>query len=115
MDDLDFQVQTIFFESNIISKASHYGYIIYFRFFEFLELDYVKINTKIKINSVPCIQPEILKVIQNSCLTLTFKVNYEGQVTYVSHFEILNIRYVWIDSEDEPVSRIQTMMNKGSQ
>ena len=25
------------------------------------------------------------------CLTLIFKVNYKGQVTYVSHFEIPNI------------------------
>ena len=27
------------------------------------------------------------------CLTLIFKVNYGGQVTYVSHFEILKIGY----------------------
>ena len=63
MVDLDFQGQTIFFEIIIIFKVSHHSYIIYFRFFEFLDLDYVKINTKIK--SVSCIQPEIIKVIQN--------------------------------------------------
>ena len=34
------------------------------------------------------------KVHLKVCLTLIFKVNYEGQVTYVSHFEILNIGYV---------------------
>ena len=28
------------------------------------------------------------------CLTLIFKVNYGGQVTYVSHFEIPKIGYV---------------------
>ena len=28
------------------------------------------------------------------CLILIFKVNYKGQVTYVSHFEIPNIGYV---------------------
>ena len=34
----------------------------------------------------------------NVCLTLIFKVNYGGQVTYVSHFEIPNIGYVQIDT-----------------
>ena len=63
MVDIDFQGQTIFFEIIIIFKVSLYSYIIYFIFFEFLDLDYVKINTKIK--SVACIQPEIIKVIQN--------------------------------------------------
>ena len=63
MVDIDFQGQTIFFEVIIIFKVSLYSYIIYFRFFEFLDLDYDKINTKIK--SVACIQPEIIKVIQN--------------------------------------------------
>ena len=33
----------------------------YFRFHEFLDLDYVEIDTKIK--SVACVQPEIMKVI----------------------------------------------------
>ena len=63
MVDIDFQGQTIFFEIIIIFKVSLYSYIIYFIYFEFLDLDYVKINTKIK--SVACIQPEIIKVIQN--------------------------------------------------
>ena len=49
------------------------------------------------------------------CLTLIFKVNYRGQVTYVSHFEISNIEYVQIDPKIESVSRIQPMMNKKSQ
>ena len=61
MFDLDFQGQTTFFQIYIIFKVSHHRYIIYFWFFEFLDLDYVKINTKIK--SVACIQPEIMKVI----------------------------------------------------
>ena len=52
-----------FFESNIISNVSHHSYIIYFKFFEFLDLDYVKINSKIKY--VACIQPKIIKVIRN--------------------------------------------------
>ena len=49
------------------------------------------------------------------CLTLIFKVNYGGQVTYVSHFEIPNIGYVQINTTIESLSRIQPMMNKGSQ
>ena len=47
------------------------------------------------------------------CLTLIFKVNYGGQVTYVSHIEIPNIGYVQIDTNIVSLSRIQPMMNKG--
>ena len=61
MVDLDFQGQTIFFQICIIFKVNHHSYIICFRLSEFLDLVYVKINTKIK--SVACIQPEIMKVI----------------------------------------------------
>ena len=61
MVDLDFQGQTNFFQICIIYKVNHHSYIICFRFAEFLNLDYVKINTEIK--SEACIQPEIMKVI----------------------------------------------------
>ena len=46
------------------------------------------------------------------CLTSIFKVNYGGQVTYVSHFEIPKIGYVQIDTKIESTSRIQPMMKK---
>ena len=49
------------------------------------------------------------------CLTFIFKVNYGGQATYVSHIEIPNIGYVQIDTNIVSLSRIQPMMNKGSQ
>ena len=49
------------------------------------------------------------------CLTLIFKVNYGGQVTYISHIDIPNIGYVQIDTNIVSLSRIQPMMNKGSQ
>ena len=49
------------------------------------------------------------------CLTLIFKVNYGSQVTNVSHIEIPNIGYVQIDTNIVSLSRIQPMMNKGSQ
>ena len=61
MVDLDFQGQTNFFQISIIFKVKHHSYIICFRFAGFLDLDYVKINIKIK--SEACIQPEIIKVI----------------------------------------------------
>ena len=61
MVDLDFLGQTNFFQICIIFKVNHHSYIICFRFAEFrLDLDYVKIDTKIK--SEACIQPEIMKV-----------------------------------------------------
>ena len=49
------------------------------------------------------------------CLTLIFKVNYGGQVTYIRHIEIPNIGYVQIDTNIVSLSRIQPMTNKGSQ
>ena len=61
MFDLDFQGQTNFFQICIIFKVNHHSYIIYFEVFEFLDIEYVKIDTKIK--SVACIQIEIMKVI----------------------------------------------------
>ena len=61
MVDLDFQGQTIFFQIYIIFKVSHYSYIIYFKYFELLDLNYVKIITKIKNEAG--IQPEIMKII----------------------------------------------------
>ena len=61
MVDLENQGQTNFCETYIIFKVSYHSYIIYFRFFGFLDLEFVEINTKIK--SVACIQLEIMKVI----------------------------------------------------
>ena len=49
------------------------------------------------------------------CLTLIFKVNYGGQVIYVSHIEISNIGYAQTDTNIESVSCKQPMMNKGLQ
>ena len=61
MFDLDFQGQTTFLWIYIIFKVNHHRYIIYSWFIEFIHLDYVKFNNK--INSVTCIQQEIMKVI----------------------------------------------------
>ena len=45
-----------------IFKVNHQGHVTDFRFSEILDLENVRIDTKIK--SVACIQPEIRKVIQ---------------------------------------------------
>ena len=49
------------------------------------------------------------------CLTLIFKVNYGGQVTYISHIDIPNIVMFKFDTNIVSLSRIQPMMKKGSQ
>ena len=113
MFDLDFQGQTTFLQIHIIFKVSHYRYIIYFWFFEFFDLDYVKINTEIK--AAACIQPEIMKVIWKyvwpwfSRSTMKFRwhmlviLRFQTSDMFKSTPNIVSL------------SRIQPMMNKGSQ
>ena len=124
MFDLDFQGQTTFLWIYIIFKVNHHRYIIYLWFFEFIHLDYVKFNNKIK--SVTCIQQEIIEGHLKVCLTLIFKVNYGGQVTYISHIGYSKHRIqpminkgsyvqIWHQHCVVSLSRIQPMMNKGSQ
>ena len=64
MVDLENQGQTIFLKLILFSRSAiniiAISYIIYFRFFKFLDFDYVKINNKIE--SVGN-QPKIMKVI----------------------------------------------------
>ena len=86
MVDLDFRGQINFFQICIIFKVNHHSYIICFRFAEILDLDYVKINTKIK--SVACIQPEIMKVIYpiynqtgRSSYNSQLDLDFEGQLS----------------------------------
>ena len=56
-----------------IFKVNHQGHVTDFRFSEILDLENVRILTKIKY--VACIQPEIRKVIQWMCVTLSSEVN----------------------------------------
>ena len=58
---------------NFIFKVNHQGQVTDFGFSEILDIVYVRINTKIK--SAACIQPELRKVIQWMCITLSSKVN----------------------------------------
>ena len=48
-------------------------------------------------------------------LPIKQRIDYKLCLTYVSHIEIPNIGYVQIDTNIVSLSRIQPMMNKGSQ
>ena len=69
-----------------IFKINHQSHVTDFAFFEILDLANVRIDTKIKC--LACIQPEIRKVIQLICVTLSFKVNRQGHMTFFSTYLI---------------------------
>ena len=69
-----------------IFKVNHQGQVTDFAFFEILNFANVRIDTKIKC--LACIQPEIRKVIQLLCVTLSFKVNRQSQMIFFSTFSI---------------------------
>ena len=81
-----------------------------FGLFEITDLEFVRIDTKIK--SVSCIQPKIRKVIIKVSLTLTFKVNCQGQVIDFVFFEILDLEKVRIDTEILSLLYIQPEIRK---
>ena len=73
-----------------IFKVNHQGQMTNFRFFEILNLAYVRIDTKIKSvasihKSVASIQPEIGKVIQLTCVTLSSKVNRPSHMIFLTY------------------------------
>ena len=49
------------------------------------------------------------------CLALIFEVNCGGLVPHFSYLEIPNIGYTQLRSKNDPVSRIQPMINIGPQ
>ena len=63
-----------------IFKVNHQGQVTDFEFSEILDLANVRIDTKIM--SVACIQPEIRKVIQLICVTLSSKVNRQDHMIF---------------------------------
>ena len=67
-------------------KVSHQGQVTEHGFSEILDIENVKIDTKIE--SVACIQPEIRKVIGKLCMTLSSKVK---RLRYVNYFPIFDI------------------------
>ena len=56
-----------------IFKVNYQGQVTGFGFSEILDIVNVRIDTKIK--SAACIQPELRKVIQWMCVTLSSKIN----------------------------------------
>ena len=93
-----------------IFKVNHQGQVTDFAFFEILKLANVRIDTKIKC--LACIQPEIRKVIQLICVTLSFKVNRQGHMIEFNIFDILDLENVRIDTKINFVSCLQPEMRK---
>ena len=85
-----------------IFKVNYQGQVTYSGFSEILDLANVRIDTKIK--SVACIQPEIRKVIQWMCVTLSSKVNRQDHVIFSNIFDILDLENVRIDTKINFVS-----------
>ena len=96
-----------------IFKVNHQGQVTDFKFSEIFYLENVRIDTKIK--SVACIQPEMRKVIQLICVTLSSKVNRQGHVTFFNIFDIPDLENVRIDTKIKSVACIQPEMRKVTQ
>ena len=98
-----------------IFKVNHQSQVTDFKFSEIHDIEYVRIDSKIK--SAACMQPELRKVIQWMCLTLTSKVNRQGHVIFFNIFDILDLENVRIDTKIEFVSclepEIRKVMQKG--
>ena len=88
-----------------IFKVNHQGQMTDFRFSEILDLENVRIDTKIK--SVASIQPEIRKVIQLMCVTLSSKVNRQGHIIFFNIFDILDSKML----ESTPRSTLYHVYN----
>ena len=93
-----------------IFKVNHQGLVTDSRFSEILDLANVRIDTKIK--SVACIQPEIRKVIQLICVTLSFEVNRQSHIIFFNICDILELANFRIDTKINFVSRLQPEMRK---
>ena len=64
-------------------KVNHQGQVTELRFSEILDIENVRIDTKIE--SISCIQPEINKAMGKMCMTLSSKVK---RLRYVNYFNI---------------------------
>ena len=96
--------------STFIFKVNHLGHVTDFGFSEILDLANVRIDTKIK--SVACIQPDIRKVIQWMCVTLSFNVNRQGHIIFLNMFDIYDLENVRIDTKINIVSCLQPEIRK---
>ena len=97
----------------LIFKVNHQGQVTDFGFYEILDFENVRIDTKIK--SAACIQPELRKVIQWTCVTLSSKVNRQGHVIFFNIFDILDLENVRIDTKIDFVSCLQPEIRKVTQ
>ena len=93
-----------------IFKVNHQGQVTDFAFSEILDFANIRIGTKIK--SLACIQPGIRKVIQSICVTLSFKFNRQGHITFINIFDIRDLENVRIDTKINFVSCSQPEMRK---
>ena len=86
-------------------KVKHQGQVPANGFYEILDLEYVRFDTKIE--SIASIQPEISKVIRKKGMTLSSKVNCQGHVFVFNIFDILDLENVRIDTKIDFVSCLQ--------
>ena len=78
-------------------KVNNQGQVTENGFFEILDIENVRIDTKIE--SIACIQPEISKVIGKICMTLSSKVKRLRYVNYFNIFDIPGLENVRIDTK----------------
>ena len=78
-------------------KVNRQGQVTELGFSEFLDIENVRIDTKIE--SIACTQPEISKVIGKMCMTLSSKVKRLRYVNYFNIFYIPGLENVRIDTK----------------
>ena len=86
MADLEININIKRIDLTLKIKINRQGQVTELRFFEFLDFENVRIDTKIE--SIACTQPEISKVIGKMCMTLSSKVK---RLRYVNYFNIFYI------------------------
>ena len=91
-------------------NVNHQGQVADFGFFEILNIENVRIDTKIE--SVAGILPEISKVIWRMCMTLSFKIKRWRYVNYFNIFDILGVEIVRIDTKIMSVWCLQPEIRK---
>ena len=78
-------------------KVNRQGQVTELRFSEFLDIENVRIDTKIE--SIACTQSEINKVIGKMCMTLSSKINLLRHGNYFNIFYIPGLENVRIDTK----------------
>ena len=91
-------------------NVNHQGQVADFGFFEILDIENVRIDTKIE--SIVGIQPEISKVIWKMCMTLSSKVKCLRYVNYFNIFDISGLEIVRIDTKIMSVWCLQPEIRK---